>query len=87
MLKIIGITDRNGNSKDDSLNQIIENHNSPYGYFLNEIMIDRPFEFQYRDDENYFLRSSTVQDYQWSENDNLHIITTRNSIYYIQEVW
>lgn len=85
MLEIKGITDKQGKAKDKELNNIKEKHGSAYGYFHYQVMVGYPFIFWYKDDDNG-LRSSTVEKYEYVEKDKLHIITTRNSIYYILEV-
>lgn len=64
-------------------NYIKENH-SLYGY-LTVLEIGFPFTFEYDDESGKMLRSSYVKDYEYIEKDKLHIITTTNSIYYIEE--
>lgn len=83
MYKIVGITDSKGNSKVEAFDYIKENH-SLYGY-LTVAEVNLPFTFEYDDESGQMLRSSYVKDYEYIENDKLHIITTMNSIYYIKE--
>lgn len=85
MLEIRAITDRQGNSRDDRLKEIVERHGT-YGEFFYELMTNVPFYFVYRDDEEKCLRSSYVENYEYVEKDKLYIITTRNSIYYIVDL-
>lgn len=83
MYKIVDITDRNGNIKEETLDYIKGNH-SLYGC-LTVLEIGFPFTFEYDDNSEKMLRSTYVENYEYVENEKLHIITTTNSIYYIKE--
>lgn len=84
MFRIASICDKSNVQKLDTMNKIEREHGSLYGeFYYYGIEVGRPFYFSYRDDNKKMLRSSTVEDYRYVESDNLYIITTRNSIYYI----
>lgn len=85
---IDGITDKEGVSKD----KILKEKEQKYG--LNGILqyngIGNSFYFYYKNIINNsvigLMISSAVDEYEFVEKDNLHIITTQNSIYYILNV-
>ncbi len=83
MHKIVGITDKNGNSKDDSIDYIKANH-SLYGEL--RFPMCPYFIFIYDDDSNKMLSSSNIVNCDFVEDDKLYVIETLNSIYYIKEV-
>lgn len=85
LLKIIEITDKEGNSKVDFLNEIDFKHGL-YGNFTFPLTKDIPFYFEYENDKSKTLRSSCVEDYHYDEDERLYIIITANSIYYIKEI-
>lgn len=85
MYKIIDILDKDGNHKRESLERIEKKH-SLYGYFVFKPRKNVSFEFMYGDNSWKALRSSTVTDVVFVEDNGLYIITTLNSIYYIKEV-
>lgn len=83
MYKIVDIKDKNGEHKIEAFNHIKDTR-SLYGLLsINEI--GRPFTFEYDDNSDKTLRSSYVENYEYVKNEKLHIITTMNSIYYIEE--
>lgn len=88
MYKLAGLTDKEGKSKDETLEHIKKNH-SLYGelhIFLYYSFEVHYFCFVYNDNSNQMLRSSTIENDEYVEEDKLRIITTENSIYYFEEV-
>lgn len=85
MFKIIEITDKEGNTKNCRMKEIIEKHGSAYGEFFYELSIGVPFYFIYRDDKEKCLRSSKVECYDYIEESKMYVIVTANSVYYIVE--
>lgn len=85
MHKLVGITDRKGNLKEEELKEI-ENNYSLYGelrafYFW----IKAYFCFTYNNSEEK-LESFKLVDDEYVEKDKLRIITTEDRIYYFKEV-
>lgn len=85
MLEIIRITDLNGNPKNEYFEHIKTDH-SVYGEFVIAPEEGMSFFFKYYDENSATLVSSKVKEIEYIESDKLYIITTKNSIYYIQEV-
>lgn len=84
LLEIVGITDLNGKSKDSKIEEI-KNNNSLYGTFWGKPKISLPLMFFYKDSRQCMV-TTEIQDYEYVKEDKLHIITTKNSIYYIKEI-
>lgn len=84
MVKIEGLTDLNGKSKDERLKEI-EEKNSLYGNFWAKPKLNLPLIFFYSDSTKCMV-TTDIQKYDYIEKDKLHIITTKNSIYYFKEI-
>ena len=87
MYRITNVTDRAGNVKQESIAQLKEDHPDLVGEIIYkencEIYKDR-LRFEWADDSNRMLLTSTVLDY--AEDEDKVVVTTMNSIYTFESV-
>lgn len=90
MYKIINVTDREGNVKEKFMKELEAAHPGMSGkllYPLNKNLVDTFLTglcLVWTDNSDKMLRTSTILDY--SEQDNLIIVTTLNSIYTLEKI-
>ena len=83
--RIVNITDREGNVKQDFIDELHLIHTELVGEILYPelIKVGGHFCFVWNDDSEKMLRTSTIEDY-FSNEDTVKVVT-RNSIYYLQK--
>lgn len=85
MVRITKVTDLSGNVKENFMKSLMFAHPLE-GWFGFMPKVGNSFTFEYDDNSGKCLCSSTVTDYTYEEENKMHVITTRNSIYYIKEI-
>ena len=83
--RIVNITDREGNVKQDFINELQLIHPELVGEILYPELIKAGchFCFVWNDDTEKMLRTSTIEDY-FNNKDTAKVVT-RNSVYYLQK--
>lgn len=90
MYKIINVTDRDGNVKEEFMKELAAAHPEMSGVLLYPINKNLVNTFLmslclvWTDNSDRMLRTSSILDY--SEQDNLIILTTVNSIYTLEKI-
>lgn len=90
MYKIINVTDREGNVKEEFMKEMAAAHPGMSGkllYPINKNLVNTyliSLCLVWTDRSDKMLRTSTILDY--SEQDNLIIVTTMNSIYTLEKI-
>ena len=90
MYKVINVTDRDGNVKEEFMKELKAEHPDMCGVLLYPINKNLVNTFLTRlclvwtDNSDRMLRTSSILDY--SEQDNLIILTTVNSIYTLEKI-
>lgn len=84
MYKIINVTDREGNVKEEFMKEMAAAHPKMSGQLLYPLSSVRCLCLVWTDRSDKMLRTSTILDY--SEQDNLIIVTTMNSIYTLEKI-
>lgn len=86
MYKIVSITDKEGNSKDDFFNEIQSVHPSMSGEILYPelVKVGTHFCLVWNDDTEKMLRTSTIENYE-NDGDKVEVVT-RNSIYVLEKI-
>ena len=84
MYRIVNITDREGNVKQDFIDELKVIHPELVGKILNKEVLKSDLfmgrlHFEWADDSNKMLKTSIVMDYV-EDNDKI-IVTTMNSVY------
>lgn len=84
--KIVSITDREGNSKDDFFNEMQSVHPSMSGEILypEYTKVGGHFCLVWDDDTDKMLRTSTIEKYE-NDGDKVEVVT-RNSIYVLERI-
>ena len=83
--RIVNITDREGNVKQDFIDELQLIHTELVGEILYSELIKAGchFCFVWNDDTGKMLRTSTIEDY-FNNKDTVKVVT-RNSIYYLKK--
>ena len=88
MYKITNVTDRNGNVKEEFIEEMKEYHPSLSGEILHHKDLRSGMIpvlcLRWNDASGKMLRTSTVEDYE--EMEDIITITTRNSIYTLERI-
>lgn len=87
LYKIVSVTDKSGNIKKDSMSQMKEVCSSLVGQvlYLGTYKVGDRFCMLWNNDSDRMLRTSPMERELKNENDNI-VVTTRNSIYYLEKV-
>lgn len=83
--RIVNITDREGNVKQDFINELRLIHPELVGEILYPefTRVGGHFCFVWNDDSNKMLRTSTIEEYK-NNGDTVKVVT-RNSVYYLEK--
>lgn len=90
MYKIIKVTDREGNIKEEFMRELMTVHPNMMGkllYPLNRELVDAGMMrlcFIWTDNSNKVLRTSIIQDY--THQNKTTVVTTENSIYTLERM-
>ena len=90
MYKIIKVTDREGNIKEEFMKQLMVDHPTMIGkllYPLNRELVDAGMMrlcFIWTDNSNKVLRTSIIQDY--TQQNKTTVVTTENSVYTLERM-
>ena len=84
MYKIVNITDREGNIKQDFIDEIKLTHPNMSGEIINKELLKAHIcmDFMWNDNSGKMLETSSIEEY--IENDDKVKVVTRNSIYYLE---
>lgn len=85
MYKIINVTDKEGNIKQEFINEIKSVHPNLSGELLlsESPIVGKCLYFVWNDNSGKILRTSTIESY--NNNGDIIQVTTQNSIYYLEK--
>lgn len=85
MYKIVNITDREGNVKQDFIDKLREIHPNMSGEIVHEALFKNHIcmDFKWNDDSGKILETSIIEEYEKDEN-KIRVVTM-NSIYYLEK--
>lgn len=89
MYRIVNVTDREDNVKQEFINELKVIHHELVGKILNKEALKSDLfmgclHFEWADDSNKMLKTSMVMDYV--EDGNKIVVTTMNSVYTFEKV-